>query len=513
MNKHKIRFIFFGTVLLILFFLIGIVGFDNGINNRAILGLRAYGQEVGGLNNYQIEQKLDDVFIKSPKPLKLRYKDQVFQIIPSDVGFKADPYTLTREILKKGRTGSVVSRLSIQFQSLLGQQNVETPGSFSQTLLTLKILQLQDQIDTPAKPIMPDFVHDLNKTLPAQEGVKIPTDKLTLLIINNIFNSPDQPIDIPTFKTFTSHQEEELAPIRKQAQELTKEAVSITSGSLTFTLSPDDLRSMLTLVERSDPDNPRKLILQLRLDDKKLNKKLGEFAFDVETITHAEFDDHDARTAIYSQFYKTNRHLVKIPTVRALRNNVLGEETPGGEKVAYLTFDDGPNSIYHPLILNILKKYNIKATFFLVGLNSQKDADVAKRTKAEGHNLGNHSLTHSFLPNLTNELIVKELQTTADILKPFNNNQDIKLFRPPYGGVNQFVQKAAQDLGLKLILWDVDPRDWSEPAVDELVRRVTSNTINGSDILLHSNHKVTVQALPKIIESLQASGFTLKTLQ
>lgn len=206
-------------------------------------------------------------------------------------------------------------------------------------------------------------------------------------------------------------------------------------------------------------------------------------------------------------------NFLTIPTGKNLaKAKVLGAETQTGPKIAYLTFDDGPNSIYHPMILDILKAENVKATFFLVGQNAQKDAQVAKRTLSEGHNIGDHSNTHTFLPNLPPTAILKELQITNEILKPINNNQEISLFRPPYGGVNFYVKKYTDDLKMKLYLWDVDPRDWSEPPTDELVRRVVTATNNGSDILLHSNHLATVKALPKIIETLRSQGYTFEKL-
>lgn len=194
---------------------------------------------------------------------------------------------------------------------------------------------------------------------------------------------------------------------------------------------------------------------------------------------------------------------------------VVGQAEPNksSEKFVYLTFDDGPNNIYHPLILDILKHYNVKATFFLVGRNSQKFEAITKRTVDEGHVIGNHSLTHAFLPKLSPEGINNEVKTTKEILDPFYGAAGISLFRPPYGGVNKIVRAEAKDLNLKLFLWDVDPRDWSEPSTDELVDRVVSKTHDGADILLHSNHLSTVKALPKIIEKLKDLGYTFKQLK
>ena len=480
-----------------------------------MMGLKLNNHNLGTLSRDQIESLVSQESKKINQPLKLSYQDKIFEVSQSEIGVKVDSKQFTNQLLEEGRNGSPFKKLLEQNQALLGLKNEKVTGNISQTMLNLKIIQIQNDINHEPLPLRPDFTGDINKTLPAQDGIKVDTNKLTLLIADNIFDPPASTLPIPTMKTFTTHQEEELTKIRKDALEMTKQPISISSGGLTFTLSVTDLKSLLSVVERPDPKDPKKIILNLRLDDTKLNQKLGEFASKVESITHAEFDDHDARVAIYSQFYSKKRKNIAIPTGLLASNpnqKVLGVET-NGEKLVYLTFDDGPNSIYHPMILDILKANNISATFFLVGQNTQRDSETAKRTAGESHKIGNHSLTHSFLPNLSVNSILKELTTTNDILKPFNGGQDIKFFRPPYGGVNLAVRKHANDLGLKLFLWDVDPRDWSEPSTNELVNRVVSNTVNGSDILLHSNHLVTVKALPKIIEQLKARGFTFKTLE
>lgn len=504
-----------GLIVLVILFLTEniILAYNNLQNQSSILGLKFNGQNLTGLTKSQIEDIVKKEVVENNRPLKLTYQDKNFQIKPSEVGIAVDVKNQVNKLLEKGRKGPFWQKIIEQHQAMFGISDEKLSGNISQTLLTLKILEIQNEINQEATPLMPDFLGDINKTIPSRDGIKVNTNKLTVLIANNIFHPQETPFSIPIIKTFTTHREEELEPIRKQVPQLIITPISIASGGIIFTLLPSDLRSMLTLVERSDPADPKKLKLVLRLDDVKLNQKLGEFAQKVENITNAEFDDHDARVAIYSQFYSPKRKLITIPTGKNLaKARVLGTETQTGPKIAYLTFDDGPNSIYHPMILDILKAYNVKATFFLVGQNAQKDFDVARRTYMEGHNIGNHSNTHSFLPKLSAPAIQKELQLTIGILKQVDDNKEITLFRPPYGGVNLYVKKYADDLHMKLYLWDVDPRDWSEPATDELVRRVITATNNGSDILLHSNHLATVKALPKIIETLRSQGYNFEKL-
>ena len=490
------------------------LSFNNLQNKRVIVGLRVNGEDVTGADRTKLVSILKKEIAKNSRSIKLTYQDKIFEIKPEEFRMTIDVDAVANQLTTEGRKGTLLQKFIEQQKSLFGLKNIKLFRTVSQTFLTLKLLELQDQINVDAVPAMPDFKGDMQKTLPPRDGVKINTGKLTILIMDNIFNPLQKPIQIPTLKTFpTMHAEDEFAPIRTQAQEAVRSPISIISGGLVFTLTPTDIRNLLTLVERPSPQDPKKILLQLRLDDKELNKRLGAFAVKVEEITHAEFDDHDARVAMYAQFYAKNRRLVAIPTGRNFeRKSVLGETTSSGPKIAYLTFDDGPNSLYHPLILDILKQYNTKATFFFVGQNAQRDIDGAKRTVLEGHAIGNHSLTHSFLPSFSANAIYKELNATNSILTLISH-QNIGLFRPPYGGVNVAIKQSADTLGLKLFLWDVDPRDWSEPPVDELVRRVVTATTNGSNILLHSNHLATVRALPRIIETLTSQGYAFETLK
>lgn len=387
----------------------------------------------------------------------------------------------------------------------------------SQTFLNLKILGISDSINIDAIPTSPDFKGDINKTIPGKDGLHVNTDKLTVLIADNIKKPPVYPLPIPVIRTFAGkYSDASLASIRKQAAEFSKRPITITVKGINFTLSTQDLKDLMILKEKPDPRNPKKVIPVLRLDEVALNKKLGAYAETVELSTHSEYNYHEARIAIYSQFFGNYRKIVEIPSgaSKELAMKVLGTETTAPDatqKIAYLTFDDGPNSIYHPMILDILKKYNVKATFFLIGNNSIMNNEITKRTLAEGHKIGNHTLTHPFLPSLKNDAIFTEINETDKVLQKITG-EPVNMFRPPYGGVNLVVKRDVDTLKLKMFLWDVDPRDWSEPAVNELVRRVVENTKNGSDILMHSNHLVTAKALPQIIEKLQAEGYTFGLL-
>lgn len=510
--RHHKRIAF--AIVFLLLLENSVLVYDNIQNKKPILGLKILGKTVTGYSREQIQALAQKEFEKNQRPLKLSYGNKIFEIKPHDVAATVDYKSFANSVLLIGRQGNVFQKILEQNKALFGLKNIPIRGKISRALLTIAVLDIQKQVDHDAIPSSPDLNNPKN-ILRAREGIKINADKLAILILSNIFDPPQNPIAITTYKMLPNpHSKEEIARFQKEIQGYSFDSISIASGGLVFTISSKELKSFLTVSERPDSKDPKKSVLVIRFDEGKLNKRLGDFAQKVENVTDAEFDDHDARIAIFSQFFSNSRRVIAIPTGRFLANRgrkVLGAQTQTGQKTVYLTFDDGPNSIYHPLILDILKTYHVQATFFLVGQNAQRDSVVAQRTVTEGHVIGNHSLTHSFLPNYASSFILNELQSTDNILKSINGS-DIRLFRPPYGGVNAYVTQNAQNLGLKMFLWDVDPRDWAEPETSDLVQRVVSNVFDGADVLMHSNHLATVKALPKIIENLQAQGYIFRSL-
>jgi cellulose synthase/poly-beta-1,6-N-acetylglucosamine synthase-like glycosyltransferase/peptidoglycan/xylan/chitin deacetylase (PgdA/CDA1 family) len=188
------------------------------------------------------------------------------------------------------------------------------------------------------------------------------------------------------------------------------------------------------------------------------------------------------------------------------------------DKKINLTFDDGPDGVYTPQILDILKKYNIKATFFTVGNNIEDNLSIVKRIIQEGHEIGNHTFTHPNISHLSQRQLGFELNAHNLLLQSLTGRGSL-LFRPPFDidSEPQFVREAlsiktAAESGYQIVSMNVDPKDWMNPGTSEIVNR----TIDGVDsglgkvILLHDSggdRSQTVSALPQIIEKLQAGGY------
>ncbi|NDW18429.1 polysaccharide deacetylase family protein [Dysgonomonas sp. 216] len=179
-----------------------------------------------------------------------------------------------------------------------------------------------------------------------------------------------------------------------------------------------------------------------------------------------------------------------------------------GEKIVYLTFDDGPIPEMTPWVLDVLDKYNIKATFFCVGDNVKKHPDVFKQVIDKGHKVGNHTFNHLQGLRTRTKNYIKNAELASEYI-------DSYLFRPPHGHI-RFRQFFKLRRKYKIILWDVVTRDYSNRMTpDKVFANVKKYVRNGSVIVFHDSLKAQKnikEALPKSIEWLIEQGYSFRLL-
>ncbi|WP_227874393.1 polysaccharide deacetylase family protein [Tumebacillus algifaecis] len=191
-------------------------------------------------------------------------------------------------------------------------------------------------------------------------------------------------------------------------------------------------------------------------------------------------------------------------------------EVPTEQKVIALTFDDGPDPRYTPQILEILKKYHAKATFFVVGSRVEKFPEIAKREVKEGHELANHTYGHPTMTKISAESLREEIDKAEAVVTTVTGTKP-STFRPPGGVYNDTVVNTAKTAGYLVVMWswNQDTRDWSNPGVDKIVDRVLSNVHNGGIVLFHDmggDRSQTVSALEKIMPELVKKGYRFLTV-
>ncbi|MHC1750045.1 MAG: polysaccharide deacetylase family protein [Cellulosilyticaceae bacterium] len=181
-----------------------------------------------------------------------------------------------------------------------------------------------------------------------------------------------------------------------------------------------------------------------------------------------------------------------------------------GDKKVALSFDAAWGADDTTILLETLDKYNVKATFFLVGDWVRKYPNEVKMIADKGHDIGNHSNKHPHMNAMTKEAIKQDIMAAHAEIKAVTG-KDAYLFRAPYGEYNNTVVEAAKECGYYTIQWDVDSLDWKEYGRTELINKVVNhkNLSPGSIVLLHNNAKYTKDALESIIKGLIEKEYTL----
>lgn len=157
-------------------------------------------------------------------------------------------------------------------------------------------------------------------------------------------------------------------------------------------------------------------------------------------------------------------------------------------------------------LIDILGKYNIRATFFVVGDWVDKYPESVKALHDAGHEIMNHSNTHAHYPQLSRAQMIADVSACADKIEAVTGVRPT-LFRPPYGDYNDTVVGAMREAGFYTIQWDVDSLDWKNPGSDAIEQRVLEKVKSGSIVLFHNAAVQTPAALPGIIEGLLAKGY------
>lgn len=179
-----------------------------------------------------------------------------------------------------------------------------------------------------------------------------------------------------------------------------------------------------------------------------------------------------------------------------------------------LTFDDGPSATTTLKLLEILAREQVKATFFVLGDNARKHPELVKAISNGGHTIGNHSYSHPLhfadipLAEQTSELV-----DSSELLKSITGKTP-RFFRPPGGSNNPALIELANKLGMKTIIWSVDPKDYEQPGTDVIVERVLGKgrVKNGAIILMHEGKPQTLAAVPRIIRALREREFGFMTM-
>ncbi len=205
--------------------------------------------------------------------------------------------------------------------------------------------------------------------------------------------------------------------------------------------------------------------------------------------------------------------MILIFFANAKNNCVYTSGDKSTNKIA-LTFDDGPHPKQTEEILKILEKHNVKATFFVIGVNVKNYGKSLENIISNGHEIGNHTFSHHVLKYMSKQEILNEISKTEyELWDQYGYNP--KLLRPPCGSYDDNLVDIATEKDLKIVLWNIDTEDWAHTSVDRMTKNVLKNVKGGDIILFHdyiSGRTNTAKALDIIIPRLKEIGYEFVTV-
>ncbi len=206
-------------------------------------------------------------------------------------------------------------------------------------------------------------------------------------------------------------------------------------------------------------------------------------------------------TLFGSFFIQWNYHLTSLHSNKTLSKDLVA-----------LTFDDGPNPEFTPKVLALLKKYNSKATFFLVGKNAEKHPELVQDILRQGHSVGNHTYSHTNgFGFFGTSKVISELKRANSVVEKIAGFK-MRLYRPAFGVTNPNIQKAVKTLKLNSIGWNIRSLDTTDRSEETILNRITSKVSKGDVVLLHDTSEKTVEVLERLLLFLQVNNLKAVTV-
>ncbi len=239
-----------------------------------------------------------------------------------------------------------------------------------------------------------------------------------------------------------------------------------------------------------------------------------------------DYDIYDNDNLYYLTFYKyfwndnmvsdgsdsfvidiSNNSVSRINKTNYEYDVVINRKIDKSKKMIALTFDDGPN--YNTSkVIDVLNKYDIKATFFVLGSRAINNKDILKKMADSGMEIGNHTYNHLLLTKYDENKIRSEIEDTSEVIYSATKKRP-KLLRPSYGSVNNKIKKVAN---MPIIIWDIDTLDWKYHNSKRITSRVVNKVRDGDIILMHDIYSASLNALSNIISILQDNGYEFVTI-
>lgn len=523
------------VVLLLVALQLAVLGINWVNTGSPVLGLRLEGHLVGQLYNPDFRKQTNAIIhTYENKNLSVSVADETSIVTLRQLGVNINKKQIHDTLLAEGRTGSVLTRLVDQDLAPLSARNIHLgqPG-FNTELAKEYIATLDQKIDIAPQNAYFAFEHQKVVVHLDTQGRVIDAEA-ALAALNGSNPENNASVVLPIKQVQAVVTSSMLDAILPEVQAITQKPLTVVAGESRITFSPEQLVTFIIPKVVPDPSNAEKMTAQVTFDATKLNAIVDEVVSKAVVAPKPTVmsggrvvqqgksgvsteDSHSLERVltvlIQRQTGVATPEEARIPLVTVdppvVQQRVASSpRTRTGTGHVRLTFDDGPGG-YTDQILDILKRYNVHASFYVIGRNVNSYPGQMQRTKNEGHAICNHSFTHANLARLSRAGAVRELSDTQAAIRQ-TTGVTPGCFRPPYGSYNQTVREVVASQGMSLDMWSIDTRDWARPGSSVITRRVLDNTHSGAVVLLHVLNQQTVAALPSIIEGIRAQGYTLE---
>lgn len=205
------------------------------------------------------------------------------------------------------------------------------------------------------------------------------------------------------------------------------------------------------------------------------------------------------------------RQLLRTGLAATLPRRLFMTRGPSDGRTVCLTFDDGPHPVYTPRLLDVLRDRGVRATFFLIGREAERYPDIVRRAVDEGHAVGNHTFSHSDPGSTSARRLIEEVHRTNVLLAELSGRAP-KLFRPPHGKVTASKLWRLWQEGQTVVLWNVDPKDYSRGAPDKVLAWFRERPVRGGDlVVMHDPVPHAIDVLPSLIDEARGRGLAFTT--
>jgi peptidoglycan/xylan/chitin deacetylase (PgdA/CDA1 family) len=212
----------------------------------------------------------------------------------------------------------------------------------------------------------------------------------------------------------------------------------------------------------------------------------------------------------YAAFTSSFASTLYLPGTDLIRLQPIRTYLDRSKPMVALTFDDGPAQ-YTEHVVDLLEKYDCRATFCMLGERIKAQTDRVRRVAAQGSQIVGHSWDHKSFTAIPKKKVKRQLQKTDDAIKAITGEKP-KMYRPPYGAIDKGVRKASKKQRLAMLMWSIDTLDWKYRNEKKILKKIQKDVADGKIILLHDIHETTANAMDSVIPWLQSAGYELVTV-